>query len=363
MSLSRAQLAALEHIREYTRSRTPAARNTISHICRMSNVSTAMYEDAVAKLRAHSRVALHFHPDRLDPNFISVAKALYDQGVYKSQFETLLSNGKVAPQPGGDRDLWENRLYGGAYNLEGTHNSHRPKYGALDVMKHADGPAPRFGSCFFILKGHASSRCTFTYLDSHQDPKEKGTIDEFDDIMAALLTEAFSRDFALGERDLTVPKLMRHLQSLEAQNEPILTNRTARNLNHYIEAQIHGDISLKDDIDSLVADPSFRETEIGELFDAICRDYDIKLYWHSGFALELSKVPLDFRGPTMPSLAKRVATKPYLDAYMIGVAAAHLKENPSAWSDRGSYEEVLQELKLLWHVLVSFGAPLASFRQ
>ncbi|MDC2943638.1 DUF3626 domain-containing protein, partial [Bacillus thuringiensis] len=27
------------------------------------------------------------------------------------------------------------------------------------------------------------------------------------------------------------------------------------------------------------------------------------------------------------------------------------------WSNRGTYEEVLQELKLLWHVLVRFGEP------
>ena len=80
--------------------------------------------------------------------------------------------------------------------------------------------------------------------------------------------------------------------------------------------------------------------------------------WHQGFALDLKDVPSDFRGPGMPSLAQRVASKSYLDTSMIGVAAASLKRDPEAWIDRGTYSEVLQELKLLWHVLVTFGKPL-----
>jgi hypothetical protein len=362
MTLTNSQIAALSYIRKYARSRKASAQSTIAHICKMADIKLEIYEDAVAKLKSCAKVALHFHPDRLDPNLKSVAQALNEQGFYKSQFETLLSNGKVAPHLGGDRDLWERQLYGGAYNLEGTHNSHRPKYGALDVMRHADGPAPRFGSCYFVLKNHVNSRCSFTYLDSHLDPKEKGTWDEFEDIMAALLSEAFSKDFALGEQDLSVPKLINYLLSMENIHQPFLANRTARNLNHYIEAQVHGDISLQEDVESLVADPSFQETSIGDILENICRNYEIQLSWHSGYALDLESVPSNFRGSTMPSLAKRVCTGSYLDAHMIGLAASSLRRDPASWSDRGPYDEVLQELKLLWHVLVTYGQPLAAFR-
>ena len=106
----------------------------------------------------------------------SVAEALFEQGIYKSQFETLLSNGSVSAYPGGERDLWEQRIFGGAYQLEGVTNDQRPKYGALNLMLHPDGPAPRFGSCYFLLSPKVSSRSTYTYLDSHQDPKRKGDL-------------------------------------------------------------------------------------------------------------------------------------------------------------------------------------------
>jgi hypothetical protein len=60
------------------------------------------------------------------------------------------------------------RLFGGAYHCDDATNAQRPKYGALDLMRHPDGPAPRFGSCYFLLKPAVAARCTFTYLDSHK---------------------------------------------------------------------------------------------------------------------------------------------------------------------------------------------------
>ena len=107
----------------------------------MSNITDEIFEEAVANLKSHARIALHFHPDRLDSSMKSVAEALFEQGVYKSQFETLLSNGSVSAYPGGERDLWEKRIFGGAYQLEGVTNEQRPKYGALNLMLHPDGPA------------------------------------------------------------------------------------------------------------------------------------------------------------------------------------------------------------------------------
>jgi Protein of unknown function (DUF3626) len=107
----------------------------------------------------------------------------------------------------------------------------------------------------------------------------------------------------------------------------------------------------------LVADPSFKDTTVGETLEQMCSKYSIDLKWHMGFTLDVTEVPADFRGPSMPSLAKRITLKNEIDAYTIGLAVKDLKQNPNAWSDRGTYEDVLQELKLLWHVLVKYGRP------
>lgn len=110
-------------------------------------------------------------------------------------------------------------------------------------MLHPDGPAPRFGSCYFLLYPEVSRRSTFTYLDSHQNPTEKGTYEAFEMILAALLKEAYVREFAVGEPNLTPPQLVERMRRL---GEPIpnpAMKKPSRNLNHYIEAQVHGDIS------------------------------------------------------------------------------------------------------------------------
>ena len=356
MKLTLSQQKAINYFREYTKTRQESAREDIEHVLKMSDLTWEEYQQALNSIRKYARIALHFHPDRPGPDMKTVAESLLESGIYKSQFETLISNGSVSAFPGGARDVWENTLFHGAYNLEGTTIDQRPKYGSLDLMLHSDGPSPRFGSCYFLLKPEVSARATFTYLDSHQNPDEKGTIDEFDDIMRGLLNECFSRSFAIGEHDIRPAELIRHfLQNLQQPYTNPATKLVRRNLDHYIEAQIHGSISLESDVEILVIDPAFKATDMGEIFQEICQRYHIDLYTHPGFRLKPEEVPRDFRGPTMPSLAKRISDNNHVDVSHIGLASLDLKTNPERWADRGTYKEVLQELKLLWHVLVKYG--------
>jgi GNAT superfamily N-acetyltransferase len=228
-------------------------------------------------------------------------------------------------------------------------------------MLHSDGPSPRFGSCYLLLEPEVSQRCTFTYLDSHRQPPQRGTHQELDDILAALLSDVFSYGCALGARNLSVPQLLRHLTANLPRSACVARNLTpARALDQYIEAQVHGEVRLDRDVELLVADPSFQGTAIGESLQQIATTYRFALRWHAGFSLPLDRVPSDFRGPTMPSLARHIATGNDLDASMIGPAVMELRRNPQAWSDRGGSLQVLQELKLLWHVLVKYGQPVTA---
>lgn len=324
----------------------------------MSNVSEDEYEHALRCLKTSARVVLHFHPDRIAEDQQLVATGLLESGLYKNQYQTKISNGGVSAFPGGLRDQWEQKLYGGAYTFAQTPADERPKYGAFDIFRHPDGPAPRFGSCYLVLRPEVSQRSTFTYLDSHQLPDERGTLDAFEGIFSALLAESFSRGSALGERDWTPSRLLEYLTSgLDRPYEDPAGKAPGRNLNHYIEAQIHGRVALQNDVELLVADASFRGTDIESLLGAICSRYAIRLLWHDGFKIHVGEVPSDFRGPTMPSLAARIASDGWVSTTSIGLAAQQLKIQPELWSDRGKFDDVLQELKLLWHVLVRYGTP------
>ena len=360
-SLLPAQQRAIEHVTVHAQSRRAEALLTQEHIRRMCDIPVDDFRDALAVIKRHARVALHFHPDRPDASGQSVAQALLRDGCYRSQFETGLSNGGLSAHPGGHRDVCEQVLFGGAYHASDASDAARPKYGALGLLRHADGPSPRFGSCYLVLRGAVSQRCTFTYLDSHEGAVERGSYDEFDDVFAALLRSAFCHQLGLGESGLSVPSLVHRLRAeLPLPVSQLEKFPIARNLDHYIEAQVHGDVLIGRDVDALVADPSFRDTTTGGVLEALCQRHEVALHWHSGFVLPCAEVPRNFRGPTMPSLAERVARAGIVDANAIGAAVNDLRANPQAWSDRGSYEDVLQELKLLWHVLLKFGKRAAA---
>ena len=60
-------------------------------------------------------VTLNFHPDALFEERLTI-EAIRADGFYRSQFETGTSNGGLTAHPGGDRWVWEGRMFGSAYN-------------------------------------------------------------------------------------------------------------------------------------------------------------------------------------------------------------------------------------------------------
>lgn len=185
MHLTPAQQAAITYVEKYALGRREQAREAIEEVRAMCNATPAQVAHTLWAIRIYGRAVLHFHPDRLDNQGRSVTQSLPECGHYRNQSETGVSSGKLSPHRGGPRDVWENQLFGGGYAATGIAAAERPKYGALDLLRHPDGPAPRFGSCYLVLKPVVCGRCTFSYLDSHRNPAERGTLAILEDIFAA----------------------------------------------------------------------------------------------------------------------------------------------------------------------------------
>jgi hypothetical protein len=369
-TLSAAQFSALRHLEATARDRDAAALLSIAGIFERAGYGLENYSEAIGLVRQHARIVLHFHPDRLGCKRISVAEGLLSEGVYRNQFETGLSSGSPTAFPGGERDLWERTLFGGAYHAEGVLASERPKYGSLELVRFPDGPAPRFGSCYFVLRG-VGARTSITFMGS-EDPRatdRTGTIATPHRVMAALLAEIENGGMAapawppfrpptLGVPGITVARFYDLLKSLcERRPNPSL-GAPGRVLDTGIEAQVHGPVILNRDVETLVADPAFAGTRVGQTLNELAAKYGVELQWHGGFRLSVRDVPDDFRGPVMPRLAQRIAGMGgILDAAVIGRAAASLHHNPEQWSEWGDYSDVLRLLRQLWHVLVHFGDP------
>lgn len=247
-------------------------------------------------------VTLNFHPDRVH-NGIQILEALSADGLYRSQFETGSSNGGLTAHEGGDRWLWESRIFGGAY--DGASLDARPKYGALNYRRRAVGASPRFGSAHLRLRPQTLQRSTFCYPDSVFEPSQFGVASRM-----ALVSIAES-----DERDA---------------------------LDDHIEAHVHGPLRLALDVEALVLDPCYAGTEVEDLARAL----PCPVEWHLGFRLHVNALREHptYRGPEYVDLGVALAHEGYLTAAIIGKAAT-----------TGRY--ALRDLKMVWHYLARFGDP------
>lgn len=320
-------------------------------------------------IRTSSRVVLHFHPDRLTAAGTTVIESLLRDGIYRNQFETGLSAGSRSAFAGGSRDRWERELFGGAYHDPTVLPADRPRYGVLEVVRFPDGPLPRFGSSYFVLRHELLSRCTFTFGGSEQRgaAARMGTIEYLWPVFAALLEEISAggrtpvpwppyQAPTLGLEHVSLCGFLDRLpRELSTERPDCVSARPGRVLDSAVEAQVHSVLHLAEDVELLVLDPSFRGSSTAEIAGEVAATYGFPLNWHCGYWLPADRVSDDFRGPRMPALAERVGRDGIIDASIIGAAERTLHIEPQLWEDWGTKDEVLQHLKQLWHVLVHFG--------
>ena len=367
--LSPAQRAALRHIEDVVQRNEGAAHAHVTDLLQHAGCAAETYAEAEECFPEHARVVLHFHPDRLGNTRATVAEGLLADGVYRNQYQTGRSTGSLTAFLGGARDNWESTLFGRAYHSEGVTVSERPKYGALELVRYPDGPIPRFGSCYFVLRPSVTSRTSFTFAGS-EDPRATerlGVIDRMHSVMAALFDEIQEGAMAsppwppfraptLGVPNLTIARFMALVRELREPRRDPADGEPGRVLDTQIEAQVHGPVDLHSDVELLVIHPAFAATSTGTILRELASHYEIPLHWHCGFQLPVHDVPDDFRGPEMPRLAKRIAgNHGTLDAAVIGRAETSLHTQPETWMDWGSHLDTLQHLKQLWHVLVHYG--------
>lgn len=362
-NLTQYQIRAIQAVRSRATALRNAARSEIGAILQRSALEMGLLDSVLETAQTGARIGLNFHPDRLDRTGVSVAESLLRSGVYTNQFVSGLSNGSLSAFPGAERDLWERRLFQEAYHTADATPSGRPKYGALDVMSHPDGPAPRFGSCFFLLRPDVGIRSTLTFGGSHEDwaLSRTGTIDVMEPVLAPLLSQVERADGAFGIADLSVQRCLTQMAQSFSTPFPEPQHRSlGRALDSFIEVQIHGELRLRNDMDLLVADSTFRDHPVGEVLTAISNEYQIPMKWHPGYRMTVSEVPNVFRYYPVRPLAERIATEGWLDAAIIGAAANSVRLYPKMWEGWASQEDLLAQFRRLWHILVLTGGPRST---
>ncbi|MCW8335277.1 DUF3626 domain-containing protein [Vibrio sp. DBSS07] len=248
------------------------------------------------------QVTINFHPDRLTQQGEPLLAAIANDGRLKSQFETGTSNGGLTAYQGGDRWLWEQRVFDGAYDH--APDVLRPKYGALNYLALETGASPRFGSSYFVLQPHTLKRTSYCYPDSFFEPEH----------------------FAANEY-LTPLIELAHSSNSDA-------------LDNYIEAHVHGQLSLTEDVKELVLDPSFQGSEVED----IAQRMELPVRWHAGYRIAVKVVEQnpEYRGKQIVEVAKDIAKDGWLTPYLLGEAV-----------NQNGFDQ--QDVKKVWHYLARFG--------
>ncbi len=345
--LTAAQENALDHVRRQVEHSAPAAQERIHRLLAKQSTAFDLGLLGVGLLQISS-ITVNFHPDRLLADGRSVAEALLQDGLYRNQVETGISAGGLTAFSGGERDLWEERLFGGAYQLPGVAASDRPKYGGLNLARYREGACPRFGSCHLLLHHHVDARASFAFGDSVTQPVDWGMAGNMLPILAALSEVLGTRENLLGREDVTPLALLQALCSgipLEMPNTP------SRAFDTYVETHVHGPLDLSRDVESVVMDPSFRDTLAEAVLRKAAARFGFSLQWHSGYRMAADEFRAEFRGPTIPPLAAYVQREfgkdQALDAAVIGRAAVSVVKEPERWRTWGPPGEVLQYIKYL----------------
>ena len=252
-------------------------------------------------------ITLNFHPDLLVAGRL-VIESIAEDGSYRSQFETGTSSGGLTAHLGGERWNWESRIFGGAYDDEALWL--RPKYGALNYRNDPVGGSRRFGSSHFRLRSNVHKRTSFAYPDSYLEPNDFG-VDDFRPLVV------------LANRN-------------ELSLDPWLDN--------YIEAHVHGPLTIRDDVEALVLDPSFKGTRIEEAALSL----GCKLEWHGGFCLSLSHIKEceKYRGREAANAIVELAEGRSVTPALLW----HARETTLDY----------KIAKCIWHCIARFGCPLTN---
>jgi len=339
---------AICNVRNYAKAKIEEDRNFVKNICDLYEVDI---QELVNRVIANP-VTINFHLDRFSANGKTIIENLIEDGKYHGQFRTGTTNGGKSAYIGGDRFLWEQRIFSNAYSDE---QLDRPKYGALNILRYLDGASVRFGACFLTLKPEIVQRCTFAYGDSSTNPTTLCTSDTFEVVLAEMLRAVQKNG-----------QLLNKVVSWEQEVLAVLMNPSknikdmGRNLDHCIETHIHGDILLDCDVDSLFIDESYRKTIFQEQAEELCGKYGINLRWIPERQVDISSMDKLFRGSIIPRLAQKIDFElgnslGIINALLMGQASRDIAINPERWAGIGNEMELFQYIKQLWHTAAFFG--------
>ncbi len=228
---------------------------------------------------------------------LDIIDSLYCDPFLRNQFETGSSKGLLEPILGGARDGWEARMFDGGYHAGPSYRlnaAERPRYGSVCIDKSKRGVI-QYGGGVFELADHVRSRVTIAHDDSSGIKSfHLGTLAYADHVLCLIGKDRLRHCIAAALGRHTSPPA----DGAARLERPEFSTS-------YVEMQVHGRISLREDIKKIrmrrssvrplsAAERYLPERELerrGHISDAQAQSlialgerYNIKVAWHGTYS-------------------------------------------------------------------------------
>jgi hypothetical protein len=103
---------------------------------------------------------------------------------------------------------------------------------------------------------------------------------------------------------------------------------------------VHGRITVAEDVEALVLDPAYRDTNFADL----ASELPCPVEWHAGFRLNVEQLSAlsSYRGLDTVAVARAIAQNGQLDPRILGQVALLGQHDPKLF-------------KYVWHLIARFG--------
>jgi len=194
-------------------------------------------------IRDKVKVVIHLNLDR-------VMQYLCSDTEYRNQFETGTSGGSLSKT---SRLQWEKVLFGGAYDK--SEGYEKVKYGALNITNDPSGimSCRGYGDSFLVLKKGIKNRATFVHGDSSRQDLHIITF-SYPVSILNFLDGPDKRYDKLSEGEKCELRDVIEVAVGNKQSSP-------SNQPFYIEAQIHGPVRLREDVEVLMVNKKHRNDQ------------------------------------------------------------------------------------------------------
>eukprot|EP00039_Didymoeca_costata_P012548 m.181033 g.181033 ORF g.181033 m.181033 type:complete len:943 (-) comp15510_c0_seq2:242-3070(-) len=225
------------------------------------------------KAELHVNIKL-LRTDKDTGDLINIAESMWNDGRLKNLFETGHGGGVTKKDL---RKQWEHNLFDGAY--DSCEDKERPKYGNLNVLGNLAGDVfcSRYGGSYLVLKPHMRQRVTVCSGDSAwcksrspsppysnlgKEQVQIGTLDHCAHVLLDILRRRQRRHKGTPSTEETIEEHKIRTKGLVELFVAKMVHKDTTKLHlnlglmpNYVKLQVHGDVTLAEDVDEIVVHP------------------------------------------------------------------------------------------------------------